>query len=310
MIHAASKERVATLPVGRGLFVLRYASSGSADAPRVFVRPSPSSEKSLQIISAPGQDEGVLSKPGASAVVVANDVASLHVTVSASSPDGDLDANVQLETIALSEELPRARCAASAEVFSASSPEAKKAAGVAASEFAFSAHIARRGDIVVKSGEWAAGPMSPSQLEGVQLDWTPPPGVALEYQVLVAGANGRWSAWVSTGAFAGSRGQRRPLVGLRLRLVGKTREVFSLVGDALFLGSPIVSQAGNELEFVSRSGADPLVGLRLQLNEDGSEAESMDGKKQFGGGTRVRVFRSSRAGVPGQLPHRSGELSA
>lgn len=121
---------------------------------------------------------------------------------------------------------------------------------------------------------------------------------------LVVGAEGRWSRWVFAGEFAGSRGRRLPLAGVRLRLGGERADGYSLRGDALFLGSAVVSETGRELEFLSRAGGDPLVGLRLELVEAtndthqeqaptvGGSAKGGIGEAQRGG--RVKVFRSGR----------------
>ena len=324
----ALKERVANLAVERGLFVVRYASSHASAAPSVFVRPSPSCEESVQVVSTPGGAQGVLTKPGDCVVIVAAAAGSLHVTVSTRSADGDLDANIRMETITSSDPVAPNGLGALQGAAPRKAPVAPRRASatqkspieprrIAArlkrsedshSEFAVAAHVARRGDLVVAPGEWVGGPSAPAPIEGLQINWAPPIGVALEYQVLVVGAGGRWSTWVFAGEFAGSRGRRLSLVGVRMRLGGEQADRYSLYGEALFLGAPIVSDKGRELEFLSRSGTDPLVGLRLELNEMASDGPDLVaetkaearvagrvGTNDVRRGGRVRVFRSPRA---------------
>jgi hypothetical protein len=162
------------------------------------------------------------------------------------------------------------------------------------SVFSFVCHVARRGDVVGKSGGWVGGPDSPAVIEGVTLNWAAPAGVALTCQALVEGADGRWSAWTMTGEFAGSRGRGRPVLGLRVRLAGTEASQYRLSGEAVFLGCPVVAEAGAQLEFTSYSNADPLVGLKLELIAIAEKAN---------GASRLRVFKntgfSKGEGFPG-----------
>jgi hypothetical protein len=161
------------------------------------------------------------------------------------------------------------------------------------------AHVARRGDISANSGEWIAGPTKPATLEGVQITWNAPSGLALEYQVLASGAGGRWSIWVSSGEFAGTRGRSLPLTGVRLRLSGAGADAYQLRGQALFLGSSVMTQEGREIELVSMTGIDPLVGLRLEVgisSSHRSEAAAVQPRaEQVPARSRIRVFSSSEA---------------
>jgi hypothetical protein len=312
-VSSAHKERVAVLEVETGLFVVRYASSRAAKAPSVFVRPSPSCEGDFQIISAPGCAKGVLSKPGEYVVIVAPGQGSLQVTVSTRALDGDLDASIRMEALATQDaEAPIvAEPAAPQRALTPSRPAARKAKElpVAYSGFAVMAHVARRGDLLVEPGEWIGGPAAPAPVEGLQINWTPPAGVTLDYQVLAVGAGGRWSAIVSAGEFAGSRGRRLPLAGVRLRLGGAHADRYSLRGEALFLGSAVESGSSRELQFVSRSGTDPLVGLRLELREATAAVREPAARfappiktSEARRGGRVRVFRSGQSSRPDLLP--------
>ncbi|MGD0722145.1 MAG: hypothetical protein ABR970_13995 [Roseiarcus sp.] len=246
-------------------------------------------------------------------MIVAPGQGSLQVTVSTRALDGDLDASIRMEALATQDaEAPIvAEPAAPQRALTPSRPAARKAKElpVAYSGFAVMAHVARRGDLLVEPGEWIGGPAAPAPVEGLQINWTPPAGVTLDYQVLAVGAGGRWSAIVSAGEFAGSRGRRLPLAGVRLRLGGAHADRYSLRGEALFLGSAVESGSSRELQFVSRSGTDPLVGLRLELREATAAVREPAARfappiktSEARRGGRVRVFRSGQSSRPDLLP--------
>ena len=300
-LNGSEQERVAMLPVGRGLFVLKYTSSVASVSPRIFVRASPSCENNLEIISPPGVDKGVLWAPGDCVVIVAERQGSLQLTVTAVS-GGGLSANVDLEPLWLepvaAAKKPAQRQKVAIEAVGRDlgkvpwAPERRE--GQAA--LSLMCHVARLGDVVVSGSEWVGGPESPAAIEGVRIDWVAPKGVALEYQVLASGADGRWSGWVFAGEFAGSRGRRLPLVGLRLRLVGEKSAGMQLKGEALFLGSAVASDVGDQLEFASYAGVDPLVGFRLELKDRVAlEIERAVVGARSDKTNRLRVFKSNRS---------------
>jgi hypothetical protein len=137
-------------------------------------------------------------------------------------------------------------------------------------------------------------------IEGVTLHWAAPEGLRLEYQALTAGAGGQWSPWVPAGAFAGTRGQSLPLVGLRVRIAGALSGRYRLQGEAIFLGLPAVADSGDLLEFSSYAGVDPLVGLRLELAPAErpaltEKAPDVPGPELKKPATGLRVFKPMRA---------------
>jgi len=126
-------------------------------------------------------------------------------------------------------------------------------------------HVSRRGDLLVTDGAWVAGPDSPAPIEGLEMRLAGAAGgLSLEYQVQVGGGGGSWTNWMP-GGFAGTRGQARPLLGARLRLVGAQAAQFQIEAEALFLGASVKRLKGHLVEIVSDSGVDPMVGLRLAL---------------------------------------------
>jgi hypothetical protein len=225
-------------------------------------------------------------------VIRAERATEVVVGIRRAAPGASLDASFRLEPLSVAEESDSAI---------ADAPVARPAAVVAPAEMSkptaplsLLAHISMRGDVVVDEDEWAGGPDAPSPIEGLELRGSPAPGVAAEMQVLVSSRPPRWSNWVPSGEYAGTRGRYLQLIGVRLRLRGPNADRSEIAADALFLGSLVVSKRGQDVEFLSKSGVDPLVGLRL-----GVVAKDMpsNGRAVFGSGrereTRVRVFRAT-----------------
>ncbi len=270
------------------MFVLRYvASKDGGFAPTAEVRAVSDSDQSLEIISPPGVRTGHLAKPGACAVIRAERSGELVIGIRRSAASGSLDASFRLELLSSAEERSWQDGSDKLPVRPSPTLGASRSGGLR-----FLAHLAMRGDVEIDEGDWAAGPMSPTPIEGLQIH----PGLAsdprMEIQVMHGGRPQQWSRWFSVGEFAGSRGRRAPLLGVRIRIAGS--EQAELQGEALFLGSLVVSKRGRELEFVSAAGVDPLVGLRLALRG----AEVGGASKAFVAParereSRVRVFRAS-----------------
>lgn len=186
-------ERTSTIAVARGLLVVRYASSGSErDFPIAVVRPSPQSERAVEIISSPGAPQGWLEKPGDCLVVRVLESSRLDVGVRRSSPSGTLDARFQIDALSggqAAEPVPetaktiaepikstlvssfqeapapfkQAPAAPHQGAYAAPAPDA------AASRPAISilAHVAMRGDVECAEGQWVAGPNAPAPVEGL-----------------------------------------------------------------------------------------------------------------------------------------------
>ena len=129
--------------------------------------------------------------------------------------------------------------------------------------FKIVAHVARRGDVAADPGAWIAGPDAPAAIEAVGIRGPLPSGVGIEFQPLLGTNPPRWLDWAPSGAFVGTRGRALPLAGLRMRLTGSQGAEGRLMVDALFLGAPIMSREGREVEIIGPAGNEPLVGLRL-----------------------------------------------
>ncbi len=308
-------ERISSLNVERGLYVLRYVGASDGAGPTIFVRSSPGQEDSLTVVPAPGEPAGCLAGPGSISVIVADQPLTLQLTARAVSPTGSLVADLRLEPLAavLAERSSSSFAGSEAAAQSAQPPRSaeplptpKPAIGRPSAfeshrgpDSSFGedglrilAHVARRGDIVEAEGRWIAGPDAPAPVEGLAVDCPASIG-DLRYQVLAA-SDTRWSDWLSSGGFGGSRGRATALVGVRLRLVPAAGSNVSLGGEALFLGSAIIRKDGHELEFRSAAGLDPLLGIRLEIKR---ETEIREPRPNVASvvppSGRVRVFRAS-----------------
>jgi len=265
-------DRVSALSVVRGLHVFRYVSFDGSGAP-AMARFIPDNN-GMTVIDMPGREGGRLLAPGDCVVVRADRDGEAKVGLRKGSAEGALDASFRLDVIVRCEEAP-------APVAAAPTPS-----------ISFLAHIANVGDASFGQNVWAGGPQAPGAVEGLQIvcDAESP----LEMQVLVGGRPSRWSDWVGAGHYSGTRGYGLPLLGLRLRLrpdaVG-----LEISAEALFLGALVTSQRGRIVEFVSGSGVDPLVGVKIGIE---TIVERRPGPVEGSSSVReprVRVFRASAA---------------
>lgn len=283
-VAAGGDIRVSSVNVEPGLYILRYASSAAAGVPpHVEVACDPRAQQVVSIISDPRVAGGVLSGPGAALVVRAVAPASLRMAVRAAEPGGSLEARITLEAVS--------RVAgASVPVSDLDGRAAVRTVPVSPASAAVHilGHLARRGDVRVGSGEWLGGPAAPLPIEGIAVAGVPS-SLGLEYQVRSGVRKVQWSPWVPAGRFAGSRGRAMPLLGIRFRLGSAGAE---LRAEALFLGSPIVSRSGSEVELVGLSDLDPMVGLSLSLVDAEVKYAGDVSSVTRDAAAKVRVFRA------------------
>ncbi len=240
-----------TLEIQRGLFLIRYESADDqVNPPRVTISPDP--RDGIEFILPPGTDEPVLWSPGASLVVRASRNGRIEVAVAPAHPTGSIGARVQL--VPLSNDP-----AGMAE-------NAALAADIDLSRMRVLGHVAGIGDVIVRPGEWIAGPMAPSRIEGLALEWPDKPRtIDLRYAVRVGGQRPTTTQMVEAGAFAGTRGRALPLVGATLEMSGSGAGGHQLRVDAMFLGSPQMRVAGQRVVLAGPTGREPLVGLRVGI---------------------------------------------
>ncbi len=254
-----------------------------------MLRPAGGFESFVEILSGPGLVNGFLATPGDCAVIRAEQPARLALKIKSQGAEGSLDASFRVETVSSS--------SASGGIVVSSQGDAQATGD---STFKLVAHVARRGDIAVDPGVWVAGPDAPAAIEAVGIRGPLPSGVGIELQPLAGTNPPRWFDWAPSGAFVGTRGRALPLAGLRMRLTGPQSAGARLVVDALFLGSPIMSQEGREVEIVGSAGNEPLVGLRVGLVMEADRQEGAvhapasvaAGSTERPKGSQMRVFRA------------------
>ena len=103
-------------------------------------------------------------------------------------------------------------------------------------------HIAGIGDVYANANEWLAGPVAPSRIEGISLEWpTKPDGVDIRYSVKTAQPLNISGRIVDLGAFVGTRGRAMALTGLMLELSGPDASLYQFSAECL---SRIARNAG------------------------------------------------------------------
>jgi hypothetical protein len=106
------------------------------------------------------------------------------------------------------------------------------------------AHIAARGDVLAKLGEWMGVPGSQRWIEGFAIAPKKIIGPAdIEYQAVLG--RGWLSPWAEGGQFCGSRGMSLPILGMRARLRGEAAEKFDCVVEASFVDGSRVGPLDN-----------------------------------------------------------------
>lgn len=285
------RDRVSAIKVEPGLYTLSYVKSRSAENwPSVEVSALPESAQSIEVVSSPFESAGMISEPGGCVVLRVARSSQVQITVRPHPGSSNDEAELQLES------LHRGKAARAREV-----APTQAANGAPSHAVRLLGHVSRRGDVQVTDGSWLAGPDAPAPIEGLSLALEQRIGnLSLEYQVMIGGPGGGWTPWLSHGQFAGTRGQFKPLVGVRARLAGQPNEGLSLEVQALFLGASVDTSRGTEVELMSPAGVDPLVGFKLALVGARSEVGR---DTNYGSGPiiqpsethagRVRVFRAS-----------------
>ena len=225
----------------------------------------------------PGREGGRLLAPGDCVIVRADRAGEARVGLRKGSSDGALEASFRLDVIVRCEE-------ALEPVTSAPSPA-----------ISFMAHMANVGDATFGQNVWAGGPDAPGAIEGLGI--VGDAGSPLEIQVLVGGRPARWSDWAGAGHYVGTRGYGLPLLGLRLRLSPEAVGL-EITAQAVFLGALVASQRGRMVEFLSGSGVDPLVGVKIAIEKAAERRPGVSGGAEASVPAqepRVRVFRASAA---------------
>jgi hypothetical protein len=253
------------LDMEKGLFLIKYESSGNTGSPpEVRIAAEQGSESTVELILSPDVNEAVLWSPGASLVARATGKSRLSVLVAAAEPLDSMTVRVQV--IPLSDDPGRAK--------------GHESAQLNLSEFRVLGHVAGRGDVIVDSDNWVGGPLAPSRIEGIAVQWPDRPrDLVFRYAVTAGGPRPIPGRFVETGSFAGTRGHALPLVGATFEIDGPAASGYQLLVESIFLGSPQSRIVGRRVVLAGPTGREPLVGLRLRIEpQDQSKSVRQTGQ--------------------------------
>jgi hypothetical protein len=170
-----------------------------------------------------------------------------------------------------------------AESATSATPAAAAAPLVATDAFEVLVHAQERGDLRAPAGAWAGKPGGGLPLEGFAIFASAETGLEpadLEYQAVLG--EGWNTPWFTAGEFCGSRGLALPILGVRLRLVGRGAEMFACEYAGSFLAAGQVGPvaAGQ----VCESGGQPMEALRVTiLRKAPARRPTEPGRRKRGG---------------------------
>ena len=254
-----------TTEIARGLFAVRYVGADDSEhPPLVKITAEPDSEAQVDVILHPDHEEPILQRPGTCLIVRAMMPGMLAIEVEPSRTNGSIAATVNIEPLLQGEAIASA-------ARGSHQPAAPRAGGLTG-DIRVLGHVAGIGDVYGSANEWLAGPTAPSRIEGISIEWpTKPEGVDIRYSVKTAQPLNISGRIVDLGAFAGTRGRAMPLTNVMLELSGPDASAYQFSVEALFLGAPVMHASGERVVLSGPTGREPLVGLRLALEEAGTE---------------------------------------
>jgi len=238
--------------IDRGLFLVRYAAAeDQARPPRVKLSADPGSNGNISFVLFPDHHEPVLWQPETCLVVRALAASKLAVQVLPMEKGGSTAAVVRIEPLNQGKAAPSLR---------------RDQPALDLGSFRVLGHLTRRGDVIVNSDEWLAGPTMPARIEGISIDWPGKPAdLEIRYAVKTAKSQSISGRIVQLGGFAGTRGKAMPLVGLTVEMGGAAASDFQMSAEAIFLGAPAMRVQGKRIVLSGPTGREPLVGLRLGI---------------------------------------------
>jgi hypothetical protein len=272
--------------IDRGLFLVRYvAAEDEARPPTVKVSPEPVEDENVGLVLHPDQEEGVLWQPGTCLVIRSAAKSKVSIEVAAAQDNGSVAATVRMERLTQGE-MPSGLFAIGEPVNLSYNLDDLRLIG----------HLASIGDVVVNANKWLAGPAAPSRIEGFSIEWSrKPEDVDICYSVKTGKPQTISGRTVNLGSFAGTRGKAMPVVGLMLELSGLGAANLQFNVEAIFLGSPAKRIRGPRIVLAGQTGREPLVGLRVGLEQVNGTAQprpATSGTPSGRASSGVRVFRS------------------
>jgi DNA end-binding protein Ku len=131
-------------------------------------------------------------------------------------------------------------------------------------------HIMGLGDRRYVEPGWAGNPGSKRQIEALSV--RPREGLAasaVEFRVFAQ--EGRATAWVSNGNYAGTRGRNLPLTGFAVRPAGELGERLEIAYEGSFFEGGVVGPKRNGELCVSTVADDPLEAVRITITDRAAE---------------------------------------
>jgi DNA end-binding protein Ku len=138
-------------------------------------------------------------------------------------------------------------------------------------------HIMGLGDRRYVEPGWAGNPGSKRQIEALSI--RPRDGLAasaIEFRVFAQ--EGRATAWVSNGNYAGTRGRNLPLTGFAVRPVTELGERLEIAYEGSFFEGGVVGPKKNGELCVSPVADDPLEAVRVTILDQASTTAGDDRK--------------------------------
>jgi DNA end-binding protein Ku len=132
-------------------------------------------------------------------------------------------------------------------------------------------HIMGLGDRRYVEPGWAGNPGSKRQIEALSI--RPREGLApsaIEFRVYAQ--EGRATAWVSNGNYAGTRGRNLPLTGFAVRPVSDLGERLDIAYEGSFFEGGVVGPKRNGELCISPVADDPLEAVRVTIIDQGGDA--------------------------------------
>ena len=286
-----------TIDLARGLFLVRYHGADDKMSPPVVrIHADRANADNCTIITAPDATDGTLYSPESGLVVSVSRPTRLIVEVTAQRPGGSTAANVKIEPLTQGQRPNRP-----------SMPIIGAPAYGDRRDLQVMAHVAGVGDVTEAVNAWIAGPMAPARVEGICLYWpSKPHDVDIRYAVKFARPQRGDNQFVPLGTFAGTRGRALPITGVALEATGPGANHHAFSVEAIFLGAPAMRVTGQRINLSGPSGREPLVGIKINLEEVNAQPASVAAVRTANtattpprSGGRVRVFRSRQsAGKP------------
>lgn len=296
-----------------GIFCIFHAAgqapAGPAGLPGVRISRAPGTPPGIVTISTFEEDGWIGGSNGAALVRVMRGPAAVLVTTY--QEPGSPHAAPRLQVAQLAGPLTSAPAQPAPQPAGGQAPMAASAASEAVETVAeeiskdISAHIQRRGDVTSGIGHWMGVPGSQSWIEGFSVAPEEDiPASDIEYQAVLG--KGWLSPWAEGGQYCGSRGMALPILGLRVRLKGKSAETHRVRLTATFTdGTRLGPVDGSEaLEAESLAPLEAFLLEILPESEETAEPKAAPKVTRAKAATKPRAPKAAAAPAKAASPRK------